>query len=547
MKKYWKKNIGILILALLLGTCSSLCSTGVSLVLQEVIDVAVSGNTKMFAKLFIFTIVYTLFLCMINYLSALTSKYLTERMLKQYRQDVFQGIISRPPAVYYKETTADYVSAMTNDMKLIEEHYIAALLSSFELMMMFTATLGLLIALSPLVTAILVFALVWMFLIPAGIGHMLEKRQDCVSKQMSVFTGKLKEFFSGYEVLKSYNRIEHTILRFQDENEKEIHTRFQAARLFAFNEGLSDTLSVLSTIAVIFVSAYLVLMGHITMGTLLALVQLSSSFMAPVILLMQNIPKIQSMKPVMKRLNQYTECDHSKTMGKGIPTFDHSIEFQHVWFSYNSDTVLLSDLSLKMERGKKYAIMGQSGCGKSTLLKLLTGYLDNYKGAILYDGQELQTLDKSRIHTLSAVIHQNVYLFHESIRDNILLHEEFTEQELVHAIEKSGVAMFLPGKEGGLEYMAGENGGALSGGQKQRITLARALIRHAPLLILDEGTSALDKKTAYEIERWLLENKEITLLTITHNPNAELMMLYDEIYDMENGKLEKQSGTIYTD
>ena len=135
-------------------------------------------------------------------------------------------------------------------------------------------------------------------------------------------------------------------------------------------------------------------------------------------------------------------------MGKGIPTFDHSIEFQHVWFSYNSDTVLLSDLSLKMERGKKYAIMGQSGCGKSTLLKLLTGYLDNYKGAILYDGQELQTLDKSRIHTLSAVIHQNVYLFHESIRDNILLHEEFTEQELVHAIEKSGVAMFLPEKEG---------------------------------------------------------------------------------------------------
>ena len=130
--------------------------------------------------------------------------------------------------------------------------------------------------------------------------------------------------------------------------------------------------------------------------------------------------------------------------------------------------------------------MGQSGCGKSTLLKLLTGYLDDYKGAILYDGQELQTLNSDRITNLSAVIHQNVYLFHESIRENILLHEEFTEQELVSAIEKSGVAMFLPEKDGGLEYVVGENGGVLSGGQKQRITLARALIRHAPLLILDE-------------------------------------------------------------
>lgn len=510
------------------------------------IDVAVSGKTQLFAKLFVFTIVYSLFLCIVNYLSSLASKYLTEKILKQYRKDIFQGIIRRRPADYYKETTADYVSAMTNDMKLIEENYIAALLSTFELIIMFTATLGLLIALSPLVTVILVFALLLMFLVPAGIGHMLEKRQNCVSKQMSVFTGKLKELFSGYEVLKSYNRIENTILRFQDENEKEIHTRFQAARLFALNEGLSDTLSVLSTIAVIFVSAYLVLIGHITMGTLLALVQLSGSFMAPVILLMQNIPKIQSMKSVIERLNQYIECGNTDVSGKGIPTFERSIEFQHVSFSYCPDTILLSDISLRLERGKKYAIMGQSGCGKSTLLKLLTGYLDNYKGAILYDGQELQTLNPNMTAALFAVIHQNVYLFHESIKENILLHEEFTEQELASAIEKSGVSMFLPEKDGGLEYVTGENGGALSGGQKQRITLARALIRRAPLLILDEGTSALDKKTAYEIENYLLKNKDITLLTITHNPNDDLMMLYDEIYYMKDGNLEKQSKTIYT-
>lgn len=95
--------------------------------------------------------------------------------------------------------------------------------------------------------------------------------------------------------------------------------------------------------------------------------------------------------------------------------------------------------------------------------------------------------------------------------------------------------------------MAGENGGVLSGGQKQRITLARALIRHAPLLILDEGTSALDTKTAYEIESQLLKNRDITLLTITHHPNADLMILYDEIYYLENGNPEKQSKTIYTD
>jgi ABC-type multidrug transport system, ATPase and permease components len=121
MRKYWKKNIGVLIVALLLGTCSSLCSAGVSLVLQEVIDVAVSGKTQFFAKLFIFTIVYILFLCIVNYLSSLPPKYLTEKMLKQYRKDVFEGIISRQPVDYYTETTVDYVSAMTMDSEMAKK------------------------------------------------------------------------------------------------------------------------------------------------------------------------------------------------------------------------------------------------------------------------------------------------------------------------------------------------------------------------------------------------------------------------------------------
>lgn len=491
-------------------------STCVSIILQEVIDAAVSREAEVFVKLFVFTLVYILFLCVINFLSSLVSKYLTEKMIEQYRKDVFRGILHRHPTLYFKENTSDYVSALTNDMKLVEENYIAALLHTFELVIMFVVTLGLLIFLSPVVTAILVVTLLLMFLIPAGTGRILEKRQDAVSK------------------------------RFNDENEKEIHTRFQAARLLALNEGLSDTLSVLSAITVVFVAAYLVLAGRIIMGTLLALVQLSSTFMAPVILIMQNIPKIQSMKAVITRLNQYCECKDDGEMQKNMPTFEHSIELHNLSFAYDDHTTLLSDVKLKIEKGKKYVIMGQSGCGKSTLIKLLLGHFENYNGEIFYDGQELRTLNSDKITSLSAVIHQNVYLFNETIRQNILLHEQFSDHELVEALEKSGVAMFVDDKENGLEHVVGENGTTLSGGQKQRITVARALIRHAPLLILDEGTSALDKETACEIEHRLLDDKEITLLTITHNPNSDLMGKYDEIYYMENGRLEKKSKTAYT-
>lgn len=472
---------------------------------------------------------------------------MTGKMIKQYRQDIFKGIMSRRPVRYNRENTADYISALTNDMKLIEENYIAALLNTFELIVMFVATLIVLLFLSPIVTTILIVTFMLMFLIPAAIGRFLEKRQNLVSRQMAIFTEKLKDTFSGYEILKSYNRIEDANNQFQNENETEIKVRFKAARLFALNEGLSDTLSVLSTITVIFVSAYLVLVGHITMGTLLALVQLSSTFMASVILLIQNVPKIQSMKSVIARLNSYADSAVVEQLPQGIPTFEHTIELKQVSFSYDEDMPVLSDVTMKLEKGKKYAIMGQSGCGKSTLIKLLLGYFENYSGSILYDGQELGTLNPNKIAEIASIIHQNIYLFNWSIRENILLHENFSEQALAQAMEKSGVSLFVDEKENGLDNVVGENGSLLSGGQRQRIALARALIRHAPLVILDEGTSALDKQTAYEIESRLLKDKEITLIAITHNPNPKLMVQYDKIYRMSNGQLENCTRVAYTD
>lgn len=540
MKQYWKKNRGILAVALLLGTCASVFTAGVSLLLQAVVDAAVTKQPGLFGQLLLFTVAYVLFLCALNFLSAVTAKYLAARMVRQYRQDIFSGIMKRQPIHYHAENTSGYVSALTNDIKLVEENYISALLLTFELVIMFAATLGILIFLSPAVMAILAAALLLMLLLPAGIGRMLEKRQDLVSKQMSLFTGKLKDLFSGYAVLKSYSRIEDAVARFADDNERETKMRFKAARLFALNEGLSNTLSVLSTVAVIFAAAYFVLKGRITMGTLLALVQLSSTFMAPVVLLMQNIPKIQSMKPVIARLNTYAESEIGIRRAEGIPSFASAVALDHVTFSYDGHMPLLSDVSLRLEKGKKYAIMGRSGCGKSTLIKLLLGHLDNYGGRIWYDGQELRTLDPDKIAALSSVIHQDIYLFCESIRDNILLHEDFSAQELQNALKKSGAASFIAEKEGGLDCMAGENGAALSGGQKQRIALARAFIRRAPLLILDEGTSALDRKTAYDIESRLLHDEEITLLTVTHHPNPALLPQYDEVYDLEDGRLKKR-------
>lgn len=186
------------------------------------------------------------------------------------------------------------------------------------------------------------------------------------------------------------------------------------------------------------------------------------------------------------------------------PSFNEAICVNDLHFSYDKENEVIDGISLSIEKGKKYAFVGKSGCGKSTLIKLIAGYYSDFKGNVLYDTDSLSVLDIDKITALSSVIHQNVYMFDESILDNICLYEDYSKEELQSALSDSGLLHFVEQVPNGLEYHVGENGDNLSGGQKQRIAVARALIRKKPLLILDEGTSAIDMQTAYDIESRLM-------------------------------------------
>ena len=180
-------------------------------------------------------------------------------------------------------------------------------------------------------------------------------------------------------------------------------------------------------------------------------------------------------------------------------------------------------------------MVGHSGCGKSTLIKILSGYYRDYQGEILYDEDSLRLLDTRNLGSILSVLHQSVYLFNDTIKNNIALVGDFDEETWQQALSASGVSQFLPQLENGLDSQVGENGNRLSGGQRQRVALARALIRDAKVIILDEGTSALDPKTAVEIENTLLAQEDLTVVTITHSLNPALLSRYDQVIYMENG------------
>lgn len=270
------------------------------------------------------------------------------------------------------------------------------------------------------------------------------------------------------------------------------------------------------------------------------MVQVSSNLANPLIMIFTNVPKIKSIQPIIEKLHNISECSSMDLHKERVTSFNQYILAKNLSFSYDRQTQVLNEMNCIIEKGKKYVVVGKSGCGKSTFIKLLTGYYSDYKGTLLYDDRELTQLVKEDVVQLSSIIHQNIYLFNETIFDNICLHEDYPKEMIDKVVKESGLDKFISELPNGLFYQVGENGSNLSGGQKQRIAVARALIRNKPILILDEGTSAIDMQTAYDIESRLLKMNDLTLITITHNLEEKLLKKYDEIIYMENGNVKEQ-------
>lgn len=554
MSLFKKKDRVLLAGAVLIGGINAALAAFISILLQQIIDVATQKDLSGFSDLFIIMLIYLAALGIMGFLEAFLGKLLLRNVSRHLRDDIFRGVITKEPVAYTSRNTADYLSALVNDVKLVEENYLTPLMLCSQMVVLFLTTLGILFYLSPVITGILLVFLVLMFLIPALLGKQMQKRQDAYSEKLAEFTAKAKDYLNGYEVIRGYSMHSYIFKKYRTVNKETAKKKFAADTLLAVNECISDILSSLSVIVIVFAAAYLLLKGQITMGTLLALIQLSSMFVTPVVMLMQNIPKVSSMKPVLEHLAQYAEAGRQlpdsvipsapasrpepsrnaeKTAVQRPAVFRDSLVCHDVTFHYQDGPDVLKNLNLCIEAGKKYALLGESGCGKSTLIKLLTGYSGGFQGEICYDGRSVMDFTQSELNRLVSVIHQNVFLFDADIYTNICLGECFLKEELEAALENSGVSQFLPGLSQGIYSPVGENGSLLSGGQRQRVAVARALIRHTPILIIDEGTSAVDQQTAYEIESRLLEQKELTVITITHHMNPDLENRYDDIFHLK--------------
>ena len=542
MKNCLNKNKLLLAITVIFNIISSAVTVFLAKLLQKVIDTAISGDLSDFQRILMVSIIYILLMGLLSYLYSLCCKRLIRNLTKMLRQNVFHGIFRRNVQDFSGVNTADYISAITNDIKLIEENYMVPSLLTLQYVVIFIVTLVMLFKISLLITLCMIGCMIIMFVLPGLLGKPMQKSQEMLSKQLSYFTLKLKDFFSGYDIIKSYQLNDYTKKEFVIENDKTANAKYRADKLFALNEGISGILAYLTQFIGLFIGAYLIIRGEITAGTLVALIQLSGTFIMPIMMIMQNVPKIQSISPVIKRLDELADYEDTTFTGTMEPSFTNNIAVQDLSFSYDTNQPVLINANLRLDKNKKYAIVGQSGCGKSTLIKLLAGNYSEYNGKITYDDTDLHELDIKMLQNMISVIHQNVYMFDDSIRQNICLYDTYTNEEVDNVLRISGVVQFLDRMPDGLLSRVGENGSNLSGGQRQRVAVARALIRKKPVLILDEGTSAVDNQTAYDIESSLLQIEDLTLITITHNLSEDLLELYDQIIYMEDGSIEEMGS-----
>lgn len=537
MKIYMKQNKVLLLFTILTSIIASLGYVFMAVLLQKLLDIAVEKNMRQFIPMVLFSIFYFVMLGIFLYLQSLLSKRITCKIIKQIRTDVFKGIVSQSMGDFGKRNTADYLSIITNDVKMIEDNFLLPFFEVVQYTVIFISSFVLMIYFDVIVTIVVFVAITLMFLVPSLLGKELEKRQNTLSSQLADFTTKLKDILSGFEIIKSYSMKQYVIQKFDKENSATIHTKYSVDKLFALNEGLSSFLALMVQIVVLFLSAYFIITERITVGTLLGMVQVGSNLANPLIMIFTNIPKIKSIQPIIEKLTVLSKYELNEVPKKQSATFNSVVSISNLSFAYEKQNRVLDKINLHIEKGKKYVIVGKSGCGKTTLVKLLAGYYTEYSGKILYDNTDLNMMNENDIVQLSSIIHQNIYMFNESVYDNICLHEDYSKESIDKAVKASGLNDVIEKLPEGLLYEAGENGSNLSGGQKQRIAVARALIRNKPILILDEGTSAIDMQTAYDIENHLLKIEGLTIITITHNLKKELLELYDNIIYMENGEI----------
>ena len=523
-------NFIFLTFVALLETATMIC---LSIMLEKVIAVATAKDLQgLYANglaclvLLVVNVVFYMILMKVK-------PEFKRRALNQYKNNAYEHILSKNIAEFNKSTTSTYVSAFTNDVKVIEENYVFATFDIITQITLFLSSIVVMFLYSPVMTGVAVGLSLIPMVVMLLAGGKLSVHETNISKQNESFLHFLKDNLVGFSTIKVFQAEEKIKEIFKTRNNLLETERAKKERTIVLLTFLQALTSILAQFGVFFVGAYIsITTGSIEASVIILFVQLMNSVLNPLITIPNLISKRNSCKPLFEKLDEIIKTEDSGE--KQTVEFENSIKVSNLEFAYEENNVL-NGVDFEFKKGKSYALVGASGSGKTTLLNLLAGRYQNYGGEIYYDGKELKSLSIDSLFEKMAYIEQNVFVFDDSIVNNVTMYSSVDEELLNKALNLAGLKLLIEDK--GVDYKCGENGSNLSGGEKQRISIARALIKNAELLFMDEATSALDSETSSNVMHSVLDIENLSKIVITHKLEEKILKRFDEIIVLKNGKV----------
>lgn len=473
------------------------------------------------------------------YLSYRVLSPMRNYVMTRIRNDLYQKILSLPIGYFTEQKKGDIISRMSNDANEIEWSVMSTLEALIREPLNIIIYLTMLVLISPQLSLFLVILLPVMSLIIGRVSRALKKQSFSSQEQLGDLMSMLEETLSGLRVIKAFNAEKIIYNKFAYVNKALYHIRNKMNYRRELASPLSEFLGVLVLCCVLWFGGQLVLNGETTLN--------SDGFITYVVFFIQIINPAKSLSNAYYNVRKGSaaverveEILNTPVTLLNLPnaavlnSFENSIEFKNVSFAYNKVPVL-KNIHLTIKKGKTIALVGSSGSGKSTLADLIPRFHDVTEGELLIDGKNIKEYTIESVRNQIGIVTQEPILFNDSIANNIALgRPDATLEEIEQAAKVANAYSFIIQKEKGFETNVGDRGNKLSGGEKQRITIARAVLKNPPILILDEATSSLDTESERLVQEaiyTMMQNR--TSLVIAHRLST--IRNADEIIVLEKG------------
>lgn len=480
-----------------------------------------------------------------SYSQSVVMTKLSIRVIADMQRDIFKRLIRMDIAFYHDHTTGEIITRFTSDVAMVKD----AVLNSLTTFVKDTASVVFLVVL--MFFQSLEMACVVFFVFPLGVypvavcGRKMRKKTKRNQEAGEGFFNLLTQSFRGIKIVKSYcteeqefNELDRTIVKMNK-------LSFSMACLHALQSPLMEFFGGIAMAATLGYGGYQIMQGNMSPGNFMVFLLAIVAAYKP----MKNVAnlhmRMQMGVAAMQRL--FSMLDIEPTIkdapnAKDLVVSDGKIEIENISFSYDGEHPVLTDVSLSVPGGKTIALVGHSGSGKSTLINFLPRFYDPLSGRVLIDGQDISQVTLESLRKHMAYVSQDVILFNDTIKNNIRYGSpDATDEQVVAAAKAAAADKFISQMENGYETMLGEQGSGLSGGQRQMISIARAMLKNAPILLLDEATSALDSRSEKIVQDSLeVLMKGRTSIVIAHRLST--IVNADKIYVFNEGKI-IDSGT----